>query len=256
MAGYVYAPDHSVISGGFDLPQLSSTKSTETPVVPTGPYPDRTLPSWLPNSPDAITPELADEYKKVGDAFSTAEFDKLASNAQAQDLTTGLNQANAAAAEYAAKVRQQGGSGAGSGVVKAQGQAKALSTAQQEKLDVAKFDMQQREAAASQSAQIASTLSGLRSDYLRTLTGYAASEDATATGKETTQDVSGLLDSGGGGGGGSRGGQYAIGGLIPSPGSIGGGSGFLFDPNTGSTRVLPQNWYNDANAYNVPIGGG
>ena len=199
--------------GGTASTSATRTAGTEMPILPTGPYPNRTLPSWLPSSPDAITPELADQYGKVNAAYDTTAIDAAAKEQQAQDLTAGLTAANNAAAEYAAKTRQQGGSGAAAGAVKAQGDVTALRSAASEKLDLAKFDAQQREAAASQSAQIASTLSGLRSDYLRTLTGYAASEDATGTGRATATAGAGVdtTGKGGAGGGGGLGGNFSPG---------------------------------------------
>ena len=224
-------PGFSTI-GGTASTSASRTSGTELPILPTGPYPNRTLPSWLPSSPDALTPELADQYSKVGAAYDTSAVDAAAKQQQAQDLTAGLTAANNAAAEYAAKTRQQGGSGAAAGAVKAQGDVTALRAAASEKMDLAKFDAQQREAAASQSAQIASTLSDLRSNYLKTLTGYASSEDATGTGRSTAGATAGVDTTGkGGAGGGGMGGSF-LPGYVTDQGPV--------QPSSNSNAIAPR----------------
>jgi hypothetical protein len=206
------APQPTALPFGIQPTSASSSTSsttgvgTVTPILPTSPYPDRVLPSWLPKSADAITGELSDQYNKVGDAYNTAAVDAAAANQQSEDLTSGLKAANNAASEYATRTMQQGGSAAGAGLIRAEGQVGAVNAAGAAKVEAAKYDVAQREAAAGQAAQIASTLSDLRSGYLKTLTGYAATEDATATGSSSSQSesaanqaVSGTTPTSGGG---------------------------------------------------------
>lgn len=143
------------------------------------PYPDRRLPSWMPTM-NAMTGELQDQYGRVNAAFNTSDYDKASTETQANILTTGLNAGGNAATAYANKARQAGGSGLGAGLVKAEGAVAGRRASGDIALEQAKYDIQQREGAATQAAQIAGQLGDLRNRYLSSLVGYATSEDATA----------------------------------------------------------------------------
>jgi hypothetical protein len=248
--GLPYGLNPSVAAPAANTSTSSSTSSssssgTVTPILPTGPYPDRVLPSWLPRSADSLTGELAAEYANVPKAYDTSAVDAASAQQQQRDLTTGLRAAGNAASEYTARTTQQGGSAAGAGLIRAEGQIGALNAAGQAKVEAAKYDVQQREAAAGQAAQIASTLSDLRTGYLKTLTGYAASEDAAATGQQSNETSSSVQNqvatspSGSGGGGGSGGtGNYSI-----IPNAMGLGSGLnpvSYNADSGSVSY-PEN---------------
>lgn len=133
------------------------------------------VPSWLPQE---RTGELESEYRNIPQNFSHSEFDTASKNQQSRVLTTSLNAGNAAAADYSNRARQAGGSGLAAGLIKAQAQVGAQSTAGAMELDRQRFDASQREKAATQAGQIAQTLGTLRDSYLKSIVSYATQEDA------------------------------------------------------------------------------
>jgi hypothetical protein len=135
------------------------------------------IPSWLPPSD---MHELSDEYSKIGQSFDTGQYDAASQGQQSRVLTTALNAGNNAATEYANKARQAGGSGMGAGLIKAQAEVGARRAAGDMELERQKFDASQREKAAGQAAQIATTLGQLRDSYLKTIVDYATKSDATS----------------------------------------------------------------------------
>lgn len=139
------------------------------------------IPSWLPTQ-QANERELTEQYRGTNDAYSTSAFDQASEAQQSRVLTTALNAGNNAAAEYANRARQSGGSGLGAGLVKAEAATGARATAGAMELDRQRFDASQREAAATHATQIATTLGQLRQSYLGSLVQYATSEDATMAG--------------------------------------------------------------------------
>lgn len=144
-----------------------------------GPYPDRKLPSWIPTSGQNLA-ELQSQYANTGAAFNTSDYDKAAATMQGHVAATAMNAANNAATEYANRTRQAGGSAAGAGLIKAEGQVGAQKTIGDSKVEAAKYDIAQREAAAGHAAQIATSLGQLRQSYLQSLVSYTTSEDQTA----------------------------------------------------------------------------
>lgn len=179
--------------GGFTF---GSTGSNST----NSPYPDRQLPSWMPTM-DSMTRELQGEYGRVRSDFDTSQYDLASTRAEANTLTTGINAGNNAATAYANKVRQAGGSGLGAGLVKAESVVAGRKAAGDVALERARFDIQQREGAATQAASIASTLGELRNRYLASLVSYTTSEDATAAARSKA----------GGGGGDYQGLPFTVG---------------------------------------------
>lgn len=140
------------------------------------PYPDRQLPSWMPTM-SGMTGELQNEYGRVRQDFSTEGYDTTSTRQEQNTLSAGLNAGNNAAAAYANKARQAGGSGLGAGVVKAESVVAGRRAAGDIALQREQYDIQQREAAATQAANIASTLGDLRNRYLSSLVTYTTNED-------------------------------------------------------------------------------
>lgn len=136
------------------------------------------IPDWLPTQ-GANEQELTDQYRNTNQAFDTSAFDQASGAQQSRVLTTAMNAGNNAAADYANRARQAGGSGMGAGLVKAEAMTGARATAGNMELDRQKFDASQREAAATHATQIATTLGTLRDSYLKSLVQYSTSEDAT-----------------------------------------------------------------------------
>lgn len=135
------------------------------------------LPGFMPRIND-ITSELADEYRNTPLNFDTSGYEAASKGQESRVLTTALNAGNNAATEYANRARQAGGSGLGAGLVKAEASVGARTTAGQMALDREKYMAGQREKAASQAGQIATTLAGLRDSYLKSLVEYSTKEDS------------------------------------------------------------------------------
>jgi uncharacterized membrane-anchored protein YhcB (DUF1043 family) len=98
-----------------------------------------------------------------------------------------LNAGQNAAAEYANRARQAGGSAEGAGLVKAEAQTSARMQAGEQEMKRLKFDADQRAAAAAHSVTIANSLATMRQDYLKTLSDYATKEDAITTDRQNAQ---------------------------------------------------------------------
>ena len=154
------------------------------------------VPSWLPG--EGAGP-LQSALAGVPGAFSSAGFDAASQAEQGRVLTQGLSAANNAAMEYANKARQSGGSGLGAGLLKAEGAVSARSAAGDIALKQQEFDASQREKAATLSSQIANNLGDLRQNYLKSIIGYATSEDQISA-----DYYSKALGSGSGSGSGGR----------------------------------------------------
>jgi hypothetical protein len=122
-------------------------------------------PSWFPTIADN-TAELRGQYADTGRAFSTSEFDRGSKQQQSRLLTSSLNAGQNAAAEYANRARQAGGSAEGAGLVKAEAQTSARMQAGEQEMKRLKFDADQRAAAAAHSVTIANSLATMRQDYL------------------------------------------------------------------------------------------
>lgn len=214
------------------------TTSTTTREVPTGPYPDRQLPSWFPKSADAGMGELMNLFGDKS-AFDTTKFNAASEAAQSRVLATGMASASNAAQEYAEKTRQQGGSSSAAGVIKAQAQIGAMSEAGKLKMEQEIYNVKQREAAATHSAQIATTIAGLRNDYLKSLIGYTTSEDAALATTKTSSNAP--IGGGGGGGGGGRTGSNVPGIFTPQyTGTFGPVTGYNYlNPGTGVWNQSP-----------------
>jgi hypothetical protein len=170
------------------------------------------LPSWMPTEQNNEQ-QLMEQYRGTNTAYDTSAYDQANESQQSRLLTTALNSGNNAAAEYSNRARQSGGSGLGAGLVKAEASVGARSTAGAMALDKAKYDAEQRTAAATHATQIATTLGTLRDSYLKSLVSYATSEDATMA--EYTAKMAALRQTGGGAGGGYNP-------LIPPAAQIGG----------------------------------
>lgn len=136
------------------------------------------IPSWLP--PQGLT-ELQNEYANTNNMYSTEAYDRASTAQQGRVLTTAMNAGSNAAADYANRARQAGGSGLGAGLVKAQAQTGARATAGAMELERQKFDADQKDKAATHAGQIAQALGSLRSSYLNSIISYATQEDAIST---------------------------------------------------------------------------
>lgn len=157
---------------------------------------------WLQTANSGLT-ELSHEYATSPAAFDTSAVSSASADQQARDLAQGMAAANNAANDYTSRTRQAGGSGAASGLIKAQGIISATDAAGKAKLDQTKYEVAQREAAATHSAQIASTLAQLRDSYL----GHLVGRDTTGTSNDiqvgSQRSINQAAETGGGGGGGS-----------------------------------------------------
>lgn len=134
------------------------------------------IPGWLP--PER-TSELMDQYHNTNAMFDSSEYDRASEEQQSRLLTTAFNSGNEAAADYANRARQSGGSMLGAGLVKAQAVTGARAQSGQMELDRQRFDAEQRDKAATHATAIATTLSNLRNTYLQSIVDYATREDAT-----------------------------------------------------------------------------
>lgn len=143
-----------------------------------GPAYDRvtSIPSWLPRE---RTQELEEQYRGTNAAYDTSAYNQSNEAQQSRVLTTALSAGNNAAAEYANRARQSGGSALGAGLVKAQAATGARAVAGQMELDKQKFNAEQRDKAATHATAIATTLGNLRDSYLKTIVGYATASDST-----------------------------------------------------------------------------
>ena len=159
--------------------------------------PISSIPSWLP--PLNVT-ELQDQYRNTNQMFDTSAYDLASTRQQGRTLTTALNAGNAAAADYSNRARQAGGSGLGAGLIKAQAQTGAQTTAGAMELERQRFDASQREAAATHATGIASTLGDLRGRYLNAIVDYATREDATNAQYDISRRTLRANNRGGGGG--------------------------------------------------------
>lgn len=157
----------------------SSSFTTSAPAY----HPVDAIPGWLPAFD---VHELEGEYAGVNSRFDTSAFDQTSKQQEARVLTAGLNAGNNAAAEYANKARQAGGSGMGAGLIKAETTVGAQRSAGDMALAREKFDASQREAAGNLATKIASTLGDLRKSYLDTIVNYATNTDRTNAGYSTS----------------------------------------------------------------------
>lgn len=136
------------------------------------------LPNWMPTQ-QANERELIEQYRNTNTMFDTSAYDAASEGQQSRLLTTALSSGNNAAAEYANRARQSGGSALGAGLVKAQAATGARAVAGEMELERQRFDASQRAAAATHATQIATTLGDLRGRYLQSLVQYATASDAT-----------------------------------------------------------------------------
>lgn len=150
------------------------------------------LPDWMPTQ-QANERELMEQYRNTNQMFDSSAFSAASEGQQSRLLTSALSSGNNAAAEYANRARQAGGSALGAGLVKAQSGTGARAVAGEMELERERFAARQREAAAGHATQIATTLGQLRDSYLRSLVTYATSEDATMAGYAST--MAGLEES-------------------------------------------------------------
>lgn len=139
------------------------------------------IPSWLPTQ-GANEEQLMEQYRNTNQMFDSSSFSAASEGQQSRLLTTALSSGNNAAAEYANRARQAGGSGMGAGLVKAQAGTGARAVAGEMELERERFAASQRAAAAGHATQIATTLGQLRDSYLKSLVNYATSEDSTMAG--------------------------------------------------------------------------
>ena len=144
------------------------------------------LPDFMPKISD-MTSELAEQYRTTSAAFDTSGFERESRGQESRVLTTALNAGNNAATDYANRARQSGGSMLGAGLVKAQAVTSARGAAGEMALQREKYITEQREKAASQATQIASTLAGLRDSYLKSLVEYSTKEDAISAEFKTNE---------------------------------------------------------------------
>lgn len=136
----------------------TSSSSSNTSVVP----------AWVSRPPDDLR-ELEESYGNVGASFDPSNYLKESGRMQGHIVSTAMNSANSAAAEYANRSRQAGGSGAGAGLIKAQGAVKGMMGAGEMRLEAEKFAAGQRKEAAGLAAEIARSLGTLRSEYLKSM---------------------------------------------------------------------------------------
>jgi hypothetical protein len=142
------------------------------------------IPGWLPRE---RTQELEDQYRNTNARFDTSAYDAGNRAQQSRTLTSASNSANAAAAEYANRARQAGGSGLGAGLVRAQAVTGAREIAGKMELERLQHDSEQREHAANYAATIANQLSTIRNQYLQSIVNYATTTDRTNADFVSTQ---------------------------------------------------------------------
>lgn len=201
---------------------------------------------WLQTANSGLT-ELSHEYATSPAAFDTSAVSAASADQQARDLAQGMAAANNAANDYASRTRQAGGSGAASGLIKAQGIISATDAAGKAKLDQTKYEVAQREAAATHAAQIASTLAQLRDSYL----GHLVGRDTTGNTNESQAGSQNSISQAAQTGSGGRGSSWA--GIIPNasgaasglqPFQVNAETGQYSTPTSGSNLTGPWNTAN------------
>lgn len=184
------------------MPGQSGSASTST-AASTGSTSGSTR-TFVPNdwvgTANSGMPELAQQYRDSGAAFDTTETGVASSEQQARDLSKGMAAANNAANEYASRTRQAGGNSGAAGVIKAQGIISATDAAGKAKLEQAKYEVQQREAAATHAGQIAQSLAALRDSYLAHLVGQDTTGSQVGSSAGSQSSVNQAANAGGGGG--------------------------------------------------------
>jgi hypothetical protein len=164
----------------------SSTVKSGADVIPDDLFGGAGAPGWMGSQGDLFQ-QLMDEYGKVDSAFDTSAFDKASETEYSNILSQGESSSNAAAADYAARARQAGGSAEGAGVIKAQGLVGARSQVADFRMKQLQFDIQQKEAARQLASEIAAHLGSLRMDYLKNLTGWNESQAQLSSAKWIAQ---------------------------------------------------------------------
>lgn len=174
------------------------------------------IPDWLP--PER-TSELESQYRNTNTMFDTGAYDQASQAQESRILTSALSGGNNAAAEYANRARQSGGSGLGAGLVKAEAQTGARTQAGAMEMERHRYDTEQREAAATHATAIATTLGQLRDSYLKSIVSYATATDSTNA--SFTAQMAALRGKGGANGG--RGGDILTPGAMIGSGMPSGG---------------------------------
>lgn len=160
----------------------SSTVKSGADVIPDALFGGGPAPGWMSGQSDLFQ-QLLDEYGKVDSAFDTSDFDKASEAQYSNLLSQGEVASNAAAADYASRARQSGGSAEGAGIIKAEGLVGSRAQVTDFKMKQMQFDIQQKEAARQLAAEIAAHLGSLRMDYLKNLTGWNESQAQLASAK-------------------------------------------------------------------------
>lgn len=188
---------------GAGLPFGTESFSTGSMYGTPGAYPNRALPSWM--SPmGKVTGESEQAFRDIPGLFNTGPYRQAVDETLGRVSTTARNAATNAAAEYANKMRQAGGTGAASGLVKALGMVGAEKTVGDVRTQAAQYILDQQEKQATLSGQIANNLGNLRNQYLSTLAGYATSEDRFSASLGAGRGGAGGGAGGGGGGSGNN----------------------------------------------------
>jgi hypothetical protein len=157
-------------------PSIPSSTIVPTPSTPT------------PEAGSDIWADLERQLAGVDESFSTAKYDAASEAAMGNIITMSEQSANTAAAQYAARARQSGGSAEGAGLIKAQALVTGRRTAEDVRLQKEQYDIAQKEAARQLSAEIAAHIDSLRMDYLRNLTQKQIAELQS----KTSLDVAGI----------------------------------------------------------------
>ena len=196
--------------GSYGLPFGTEEFQTGSMYGTPSAYPNRALPPWM--SPmGKVTGESEKAFSDIPGLFNTGPYAQAVNESIGRISTTARNASQNAAAEYANKVRQAGGTTAAAGLVKAQGMVGAEKTVGDIRTQAAQYILDQREKQATLSGQIANNLGNLRNSYLSTLAGYATSEDKF---QASLGAGVGGRGAGGGGGGGAGGAGWA--GVVPN----------------------------------------
>jgi hypothetical protein len=174
-------------SGTATVPTATSTAASQVSAGPTGAGPaafvgaqNVQMPSWLSTNPNDSLGELINQYSGVNAAYDPSG-QVAARNAQIGGvLSTGKQAATNAATEYSNRAAQSGQSGAAAGVVKAQSMLPALMAAGSLKTEGADIAAKAKQDASTAATGIASSISGMRIDYLKMLAGYASGQQDMA----------------------------------------------------------------------------
>lgn len=140
------------------------------------------IPEWLdPNNEDNFS-ELEDQYNRVPGRYASIvnPLNRQADSTIAYQTSAGNQAANSAAAEYAARTMQQGGSAAGAGVVRAQALLPIFAANQSVRSQTADKTAALKSESIKTQVNIAAQMAELRDSYSKTLANYITTRQGQA----------------------------------------------------------------------------